>query len=75
MAAAVGKPVAISQAWLSKVAASEWDGYSTASLDLERSRQPFSFWAPLDSYFMQTAQTLAAVHQPALSRPGAVAIS
>jgi fibronectin type 3 domain-containing protein len=58
-AAAVGKPVAISQTWLSKVGASEWDGYSTASLDLERSRQPFSFWAPLDSYFMQTAQTLA----------------
>jgi fibronectin type 3 domain-containing protein len=59
IAAAAGKPVAISQAWLSKVAASEWDGYSTASLDLERSRQPFSFWSPLDSYFMQTAQALA----------------
>ena len=59
MAAAAGKPVAISQAWLSKVAASEWDGYSTASLDLERSRQPFSFWSPLDSYFLQTAQALA----------------
>ena len=59
MAAAVGKPVAISQAWLSKVAASEWDGYATASLDLERARQPFSFWAPLDSYFLQTVLTLA----------------
>jgi fibronectin type 3 domain-containing protein len=59
MAAAVGKPVAISQAWLSKVGASEWDGYATASLDVERARQPFSFWAPLDSYFLQTAQTLA----------------
>jgi fibronectin type 3 domain-containing protein len=58
-AAAVGKPVAVSQAWLSKVGASEWDGYSTASLDLERSRQPFSFWQPLDGYFMRTAQALA----------------
>jgi len=59
MAAAVGKPVAISQAWLSKVGASEWDGYSTTSLDLERSRQPFSFWQPIDGYFMRTAQALA----------------
>ena len=59
MAAAAGKPVAISQAWLSKVGAAEWSGYQTASLDLERARQPFSFWSPLDAYFMQTAQSLA----------------
>jgi fibronectin type 3 domain-containing protein len=60
MAAAAGKPVAVGQAWLSKVAGSEWQfGYDVAALDLERSRQTFSFWAPLDAYFMQTAQTLA----------------
>ena len=58
-AAAVGKPVAVSQAWLSKVSATEYDGYVVSNLDLERSRQPFSFWAPLDIYFLQTAQTLA----------------
>jgi fibronectin type 3 domain-containing protein len=64
MAAAAGKPVAVSQAWLSKVAASEWQvGYNVAALDLERSRQTFSFWAPLDAYFMQTAQALANYEQ------------
>jgi fibronectin type 3 domain-containing protein len=59
MAAAVGMPVAVSQAWLSKVSATEYDGYVVSNLDLERSRQPFSFWAPLDTYFLQTVESLA----------------
>jgi fibronectin type 3 domain-containing protein len=54
-AAAAGKPVAISQAWLSKAMASEWD---VLSVDTIRARQPFSFWAPLDAYFLQTMQAL-----------------
>ena len=55
MAAAAGKPVAISQAWLSKATASEWD---VLSVDAIRAREPFSFWAPLDAYFLQTMQAL-----------------
>src|SRR6202167_1763908 len=56
MAAAAGKPVAVSQAWVTKAAADE---VNTVSFDVLRARQPFSFWAPLDSYFLQTMQTLA----------------
>src|ERR1017187_5262010 len=56
MAAAAGKPVAISQAWLSKATPSEWD---VLSVDAIRAREPFSFWAPLDAYFLQTMQALA----------------
>ena len=56
MAAAAGKPVAISQAWASKESAGEWN---VMSLDDLRARGPFSFWAPLDAYFLQTVQNLA----------------
>ena len=56
MAAAAGKPVAISQAWLQKAMASE---ENVLSVDAIRSRGPFSFWAPLDAYFVQTMQALA----------------
>jgi fibronectin type 3 domain-containing protein len=56
MAAAAGKPVAVSQAWITKASAGEWN---TLNFDQLRARQPFSFWAPLDSYFLQTMQTLA----------------
>ncbi|HXM44530.1 MAG TPA: fibronectin type III domain-containing protein [Bryobacteraceae bacterium] len=56
MAAAAGLPVAISQAFATKEAAGEWDILSS---DVIRSRGAFSFWAPLDNYFMQTAQALA----------------
>jgi len=56
MAAAVGKPVAISQAWATKEASGEWN---TLSAGVIRSRGAFSFWAPLDTYFLQTAQALA----------------
>ena len=56
MAAAAGKPVAISQAWPTKVAAGEWN---VLPLDEIRARGPFSFWAPLDDYFLQTMQALA----------------
>ena len=60
MAAAAGKPVAIGQAWLSKVSSTEWPAsYNVNTLDVQRSRQSFSFWAPLDAYYMQTAGALA----------------
>jgi len=56
MAAAAGKPVAISQAWMQKETALE---VTSMNIDAVRARGPFSFWAPLDAYFMQTAQALA----------------
>ena len=56
MAAAAGKPVAIGQAWLSKEMTSE---LSVLSVDAVRARGPFSFWAPLDEYFVHTMQSLA----------------
>ncbi len=56
MAAAAGKPVAISQAWMQKETAVE---VTSMNIDAVRARGPFSFWAPLDAYFMQTAQALA----------------
>ena len=56
MAAAAGKPVAISQAWASKAAADEFSGLSIGDI---RARGTFSFWAPLDVYFLQTAKALA----------------
>ncbi|HUE02930.1 MAG TPA: fibronectin type III domain-containing protein [Bryobacteraceae bacterium] len=55
-AAAAGKPVAMTECWLWKLADSEV-GVLTA--DQARARNPFSFWAPLDAYFIQTMQNLA----------------
>ena len=60
LAAAAGKPVAVGQAWLSKVAASEEaGGYNVSRLDVQRSRQSFSFWQPLDAFYLQVMQNLA----------------
>ena len=55
-AAAAGKPVAISQAWLMDETAAEVTGLN---IDVVRARAPFSFWAPLNDYFLQMAQNLA----------------
>jgi fibronectin type 3 domain-containing protein len=56
MAAAAGKPVAISEAFLWKMEDSEWNVLNGQDF---RARQPFSFWGPSDTYFMQTMQALA----------------
>jgi len=56
MSAAAGKPVAVSQAWVWKMENSEWNVLTDSNF---RGRNPFSFWAPLDAYFMQTMQALA----------------
>ncbi len=56
MAAAAGKPVSMSEAWVWKMENSE---LNVVSADNIRGRNPFSFWAPLDVYFAQTMQTLA----------------
>jgi len=56
LAAAAGKPVSLSEAWLWKMEDLEWQSNSADNI---RARNPFSFWAPLDIYFQQTMQNLA----------------
>jgi hypothetical protein len=56
LAAAAGKPVAMSEAWAWKMEDSEW---GVISDDTVRARYPFSFWGPLDVYFQQTLEALA----------------
>lgn len=56
MAKAAGKPVTVSEAWLWKMRNSEWNVLSPSEI---RARNPFSFWAPLDAYFIQTLENLA----------------
>jgi len=55
-AAAAGKPVSMSECWLSKERDSE---VGVISANQVRARNPFSFWAPLDAYFIQTVENLA----------------
>jgi len=55
-AASLGKPVALSEYWLWKMENSEWQ---VLSADDIRARNAFSFWAPLDVYFLQTMRNLA----------------
>ena len=56
MAQAAGKPVSITEAWLWKLRNTEWN---VINYDVLRARDPFSFWEPLDSLFIQTMQNLA----------------
>ncbi len=56
LTAAAGKPLALSEDWLWKMANSEWNVLSADDL---RGRNPFNFWAPLDIYFQQTMRNLA----------------
>jgi fibronectin type 3 domain-containing protein len=55
-AAAAGMPVAMTEYWLWKVRNNE---LGVLTDDEIRARDPFSFWAPLDAYFLQTMQSLA----------------
>ena len=55
-AAAAGKPVAMTECWVWKISDSE---LNVLTPDQVRARDPFSFWAPLDAYFIQTMQNLA----------------
>lgn len=56
-AAAAGKPVGMTECWLWKV---RDDELGVLTNDEVRARDPFSFWEPLDAYFLQTMQNLAA---------------
>ncbi len=55
-AAAAGKAITISEAWMWKMRDTEWN---VLSIDQIRSRNAFSFWAPLDAYFLQLMVNLA----------------
>lgn len=55
-AAAAGLPVAMTECWLWKVSNSQLGILTTDEI---RARDPFSFWAPLDAYFLQTMENLA----------------
>ena len=55
-AAAAGKPSAISECWLYKIRNSELGNTAQAVI---YGRDPFSFWAPLDTAFLWTVAELA----------------
>jgi fibronectin type 3 domain-containing protein len=55
-AAAAGKPVAMTECWLSKELDTEAGEIPNSVV---QGRNPFSFWAPLDALFIQTMQNLA----------------
>lgn len=55
-AAAAGKGIAISESWPWKMENAE---FNVDSPNEFRARDPFSFWAPIDSYFIQTMEKLA----------------
>lgn len=65
-AAAAGLPVSISECWLNKVADDE---LKVLSVEEVRARNPFSFWAPLDAYFIRTMSNLASSTQMAFVSP------
>ena len=58
-AQALGKPVAISEAWLSKERDAEFTQYNAATDQTIFSRDSFSFWAPLDQAFLGALVTFA----------------
>ncbi|MFN7997840.1 MAG: fibronectin type III domain-containing protein [Bryobacteraceae bacterium] len=51
-----GMGVGMSEAWMWKMEANEWNVLGPSDY---RGRNPFSFWAPLDAAFLQTMQNLA----------------
>lgn len=56
MAASAGMPVAMTECWLNKQLDSE---LNVLTVDQVRARNPFSFWDPLDQYYLETIETLA----------------
>ena len=65
-AAASGKPVAITSAWLEKRRDSEYPAANIAADPNIFERDPFSFWAPLDQQFLTELVKLAWWKQLAL---------
>jgi chitodextrinase len=56
IAASAGKPVTMTQIWLRKVRDDELTTLTDSQL---MARDAFSFWAPLDAYFLETMQKMA----------------
>jgi fibronectin type 3 domain-containing protein len=56
MAAAAHMPVAMTECWLNKELDSD---LNVLTVDEVNSRDVFSFWTPLDEYFLQTMRTMA----------------
>jgi hypothetical protein len=55
-ASKAGLPVTMSESWLHKISDNE---IGQLNHDQIRARDPFSFWAPLDTYFAATMENLA----------------
>lgn len=55
-AAAAGKPITMTECWINKIGNNEF-GVLTA--DQIRARNVYSFWEPLDAYFLETMENLA----------------
>jgi hypothetical protein len=55
-AADAGKPVSMTECWLNKVSQSQ---LGSVTQDQIEALNAFSFWAPLDAYFLQTMENLA----------------
>ena len=68
IAAAAGKPVSMTEAWMWKVRDTELNVLTSDEIE---ARNPYSFWAPLDAYFLQTMQNLAHYTQMAFLAPSA----
>jgi fibronectin type 3 domain-containing protein len=66
IAASAGKPLSMSQAWLWKIRNSEWN---VLPFDTMRARDPFSFWEPLDSLFIQLMENFANYSQMLFMAP------
>jgi fibronectin type 3 domain-containing protein len=66
IAASAGKPVAMTESWLWKVRDSE---VNVLPGDAIMARNAFSFWAPLDTYFIQTMDNLANYTQMIFQTP------
>lgn len=67
--AAAGKPLTLSEAWMWKV---RNDELGVMNADEVRARDPFSFWAPLDAYFLQLMENLANYAQMTFMDPTGV---
>ncbi len=60
MANQAGLPVSMTECWLNKELDTEVNNLSS---NVVSARNPFSFWQPLDTYFIQTMQTLSQTTQ------------
>jgi len=61
-ASSFGKRTAISECWLEKANVTDLEGAPAASDPSLFSRDPFSFWSPLDQEFLEVFVWLARVH-------------